>query len=213
MKNQKKNTRLRDMIRYEKSQMLPLNFAMSYIITPIYVILAVLLLANFGQLMEAGGENALPMGLTCLGVLAVLTAALLCLVPFVRKRAIRTELRRYRLDRKRLPASQEEWDFSNKEISLAFNRYGMKVDGELYYYNHLRKLVITGNECQRVVIQFVFIVSEEQCILLPLNPQTLKMLEDFQVTLDNQETLDYILAEPEKAFAQIYAKGEVAPQK
>lgn len=208
--NNAKGGRLREMIAIDKAQMLPLNFKVNYIFTPLYVVMSLILLLVFGALMQA---RLVALGLVCLGVMALLTAGLLLMVPIVRKRAIQAELKRYGFDtRKRdeLPDAAEEWDFSNKELSVSFNRYGMRVDGVLYYYNHLKKVVLTGNRYQRVSVMIVFIESPERCIALPAIPKVRKMLENYQITLENQETFDYILSDPEQAFTEIYKKGEVA---
>ena len=233
-----KKLRFKDMIAYEKKRMLPLNFAMAYRITPAYVVLAILLIAAFGSLMQADDQQNLPMGLACLGVLALLTVALLASVPFVRKKAIRTELQRYDLDTvatdAKLLDSKEAWDFSDEalnagsflpltdadiapeeaeKVSVRFDRFGLWVGYEdrerVYYYNHLHKRVVTDNECQRVLIYLAFAVSSEQYLLLPVTAATMKMLEDFHVVLENQEVLDYIFAHPQEAFADIYSKGRV----
>lgn len=205
-----KGGRLREMIAIDKAQMLPLNFKVNYIFTPLYVVVSLILLLVFGALMQA---RLVALGLVCLGVMALLTAGLLLMVPIVRKRAIRAELERYGFDtRKRdeIPDAAEEWDFSDEELSVSFNRYGMRVNGVLYYYNHLQKIVLTGNRYQRVSVMIVFLESPERCIALPAIPKVRRMLENYQITLENQETFDYILSDPEQAFTEIYKKGEVA---
>lgn len=208
--NNAKGGRLREMIAIDKAQMLPLNFKVNYIFTPLYVVMSLILLLVFGALMQA---RLVALGLVCLGVMALLTAGLLVMVPIVRKRAIRAELERYGFDTRKhdeIPDAAEEWDFSDEELSVSFNRYGMRVNGVLYYYNHLQKIVLTGNRYQRVSVMIVFIESPERCIALPAIPKVRKMLENYQITLENQETFDYILSDPEQAFTEIYKKGEVA---
>ena len=207
---QSKKPRLRDMIALEKSRMLPLNFAFSYIIIPLYVTFAIVMFLVIGALTGAKETTAF---LVCLVILAIATAAFIAMFPLVRKKAIQSELKRYnikRLLRKRdNMESRIEWDFSEKELSLQFNHHGMVLDGDLHYYNHLAKLVYTGNDYHRVGIFICFSVSEDNNILLPLSAEALKMLQDFEVKLDNQPVLDYILEHPEQAFADIYDKGKV----
>ena len=208
---QSKKPRLRDMIALEKERMLPLNFAFSYIVIPLYVVFALVMFLTIGSLTGTSNATAF---LVCLVILAVVTGAFIGMFPLVRKKAIEAELKRYNIKRllRRRDAldSQTEWDFSEKELSLCFNRYGMVLDGDLYYYNHLTKLVYTGNDYRRVGVFICFSVSEKNNILLPLSEKSLKMLDDFGVTLDNQPVLDYILAHPEKAFADIYKTGKVS---
>lgn len=211
MSDKSQKPRLRDMVAADKKNMLPLNFAASYIGKPVYVVLAAILLILFGAFVDAGSFGG---SVICLLLLALMTVALIYMKPFVRKRAVRAELERYdlkhMLEKRDRMASHKVWDFSTEELRVYFNRYGMGVGDERRYYNHMDKRVMTGNDYQRVGIFICFSDSEGQSILLPLNARVLKMLDDFQVTLDNQAALDYIFAHPEEAFTEIYSKGHVA---
>ncbi len=202
---------LREMIALDKARMLPLNFRMNYLFKPMYVFLALVLLVVTGNLLN---QDQIAAGAVCLALLALLTVLLLLMIPFVRKKAVQAEMKRYQIKRIRkdssLPDTADEWDFSDKELSVKFNRYGMVAGGRLYYYNHLKKAVLTDNSYRRVNIMLVFVDGEEQCTVLPLSAKALRMLEDYQVKLDNQETLDYILDHPEEAFTRIYRTGEVS---
>lgn len=196
----------REMVARDKKNMLPLNFAMSYIVVPLYVVFAFLLIVLFSGMLNSG---RVPGGLVCLGLAALMTIALLVGMILVKKKAIKTELDRYDLDTSGLE-SKEEWDFSVNELSVRFNRHGMNVNGKLFYYNHIRKVVITDNSYKRVSIYLVFAANEKDAILLPLSAETLKMMEDFGIEPDNREDLDYILSHKEEAFKEIYKKGKLA---
>ena len=200
-----KKAGLREMIAEDKERMLPLNFAYAYILKPAYVVLAFGSFLLFSGLLNAGN---VPLGLVCLGLMGLLICLLLAAGPYVRKKAIQSELKRYQLDRSDI-SSQDEWEFSENELSVRFNRYGMKLNGVLFYYNHMTKLVMTSNDHQRVVIFLYFAYTDDEGIALPLTPEALKMLSDFEVRLDNQPTLDQILEDPEGAFVKIYRHGKL----
>ena len=210
MKKSNKSIGLKDIIANEKAIMLPLNFTMSYIVTPIYLVVTLLLLVGFGVSIETDNKSYIIFGYVCLGIFALLSIALLATVPFVRKRAIKTELTRYDFD-----ASEENYsdtfDFSNPYSSLRFDKLGMYVNDELFYYNHLNKQVVTSNKYKRVVMSLKFSASEEHIILLPVNSETINMLNCLDIELDNRHILDYIINNKEKAFIQIYDKGFVNP--
>jgi hypothetical protein len=53
-----------------------------------------------------------------------------------------------------------------------------------------------------------FALSEEHYLMLYLDPTTLKMLECFEIRLENHDVLDRILSDPQKAFEKIYDRGE-----
>lgn len=199
---------LKEIVAYEKTQMLPLNFTVSYILTPIYAVVCFLLIGAFAVLMGIDDEKYLVHGLLCLGAMIFISIIFLACVPIVRKKAIKIEIERYDFD-----TSKEEslkiYDFSTEEFSLKFDKYGMYVNDELFYYNHLNKNVVTENYLKRVGVYLQFALDEEHRVTLSVNPTTLKMLESLEIQLDNRHILEYILSNKKEAFEQIYNKGYV----
>ena len=208
MAKEKDKVGLKEIVAYEKTQMLPLNFTVSYILTPIYAVVCFLLIGAFAVLMEVDDEKYLVHGLLCLGAFVLISIIFLASVPLVRKKAIKMEIERYDFD-----TSEEEslqiYDFSTEEFSLKFDKYGMYVNDELFYYNHLNKNVVTSNYLKRVGVYLQFILDEEHRVTLSVNPTTLKMLESLEIKLDNRHILDYIISNKKDAFEQIYNKGYV----
>lgn len=129
-------------------------------------------------------------------------------VPFIRQKTINAELKRYNFDTSDIE-SLEIYDFSTKDFSLKFDKNGMYIDNELFYYSHLSKMVLTSNYCKRIEIYLQFAASEELIINIPLDDATLKMLECLEIQLDNMHVLEYIISNKRKAFEQIYNKGYV----
>lgn len=208
MAKEKVKVGLKEIVAYEKTQMLPLNFVVSYILTPIYAVICFLLIGTFAVLMEIDDEKYFVYGLLCLGALVVISILFLVCVPFVRKKAIEIEVERYDFDTSKEEAL-EIYDFSTDEFSLKFDKYGMYVNDELFYYNHLNKNVVTGNHLKRVGIYLQFALDDEHKVTLGVNSTTLKMLESLEIKLDNRQILDYIISNKKEAFEQIYNKGYV----
>lgn len=206
--NQLENMNFSEIVAYEKSQMLPLNFVMSYVLAPIYAAISFLLIGAFCVLMEIDDTKFLFPGLICLGVWLLITIIFLLSVPFVRKKAIAAEMQRYDFDTSNVEAA-ELWNFSTDDFSLKFDRFGMYVNDKLFYYTHLYKQIITSNYCKRVGIYLQFALSKEQAVTLYVNPVTLKLLQSLDIQLENQQTLEYILSNKEDAFRKIYDKGHL----
>ena len=209
MKKDSKN--LKEIIAFEKSQMLPLNFMVSYILTPIYATVCFFLIGVFAVLMGIDDEKYFVEGLLCLGFLVLISVVFLASVPFVRKKAITVEMQRYDFDTSDVE-EKDVFDFSTEDFTLKFDKNGMYVNEELFYYNHLNNYILTENYCKRVGIYIQFSLDEEHKIALSLSPETLKMLECFEVQLENKHILDYITTNKEDAFKQIYNKGYVIPR-
>ena len=208
MNKEKVKVGLKEIVAYEKTQMLPLNFTVSYILTPIYAVVCFLLIGAFAVLMEIDDDKYLLQGLLCLGAFVVISIIFLAIVPLIRKKAIKIEVERYDFDISK-EESLEVYDFSTDEFSLKFDKHGMYVNDELFYYIHLNKNVVTGNYLKRVGVYLQFALDEEHRVTLWVNPTTLKMLESLEIELDNRHILDYIISNKRDAFEQIYNKGYV----
>lgn len=208
MKKRSGKPRLTEIIAYEKTQMLPWTFTFSYVLTPIYAVVCIFLFCVFGILMEIDEKKYLVPGLLCLGAFILISAIFLASVPFIRQKTINAELKRYNFDTSDIE-SLEIYDFSTKDFSLKFDKNGMYIDNELFYYSHLSKMVLTSNYCKRIEICLQFAASEELIINIPLDDATLKMLECLEIQLDNMHVLEYIISNKRKAFEQIYNKGYV----
>ena len=208
--NNKKRTLL-DIIRQEKEMMLPINAFFSYTVAPIYMLISLILIAVFGILMSIDDKKYLLPGVLCLGAVGVITIALLCMVPFVRKKAIEAEMERYDFDFSGEPAL-ETWDFSNEENAIRFKSCGMYVDDNFYNFDELTVFVVTGNYCRRVHILLRLMINPYTYVDLALDKPVLKMIETFRIKICNRALFDYILANKKAAFAKIYDKGYVLLQ-
>ena len=54
-----------------------------------------------------------------------------------------------------------------------------------------------------------FIYDGENRVQLLLNAVLIKMITDFEIPLQNQAVLDYIINHKEAAFRQIHTKGQI----
>ena len=207
MENDKRT--LREIIRQEKEIMLPLNFFISYILTPIYAFVSFVLIAIFGVLMSIDDEKYLISGVLCLCAFVVISIIFLTPLPFVRKKAIQTEIQRYDFDFSDEPAL-EIWDFSTEENKLRFKSYGMYVDEEFYNFDELMITIETSNYCKRVHIVLHFMITPDYYIALPIDKRVLKMIDCFRIRIHNRSQLDYILNNKNAAFEEIYNKGHVS---
>lgn len=208
MNKENKKFGIKEIVAYEKMRMLPLTFAVSYILTPIYALVSLLLIGVFYLLMKIDDEKYLVYGLFCLGAFVLISVLYLACVPLVRKKAIKAELEQYDFDASKVEELQT-WDFSTEKYSLKFDRNGMYINDQLFYYNHLNKMVITSNYLKRIGIYLQFSLLEEFVVTLSVNPITLKMIECLEINLDNKYILEYIVSNKQAAFEQIYNKGYV----
>ena len=198
---------IKEIISYEKAKMHPLNFTMSYIIIPCYALIAVILICAFAVLMYIDGGRYMIHGMVCLGLLVILTIALIVSAVLIRKQVIKTQLQRYNFDTSK-EEPREQYDFSTEELTLVFDKSGLHVNNKLFYYNRLSKKLVISNVYKNIDLYLRFALSDEHYLMLYLDPTTLKMLEYFEIRLENHDVLDRILSDPQKAFEKIYDRGE-----
>ena len=198
---------IKEIISYEKAKLHPLNFTMSYIIIPCYALIAVILICAFAVLMYIDGGRYMIHGMVCLGLLVMLTIALIVSAAMIRKQVIKTQLQRYNFDTSK-EEPREQYDFSTEELTLVFDKSGLHVNNKLFYYNRLSKKLVISNDYKKIDLYLRFALSEEHYLMLYLDPTTLKMLECFEIRLENHDVLDRILSDPQKAFEKIYDRGE-----
>lgn len=206
MKRRNKNPYIRDYRPPDSAKMLPWDFVMLYVILPVYSVVSIALLSYCSIFIEE--DKNLRSGLLCLGAFILISAMLLVIDYFFYKKTINVELERYNFDTSDIEELEMYEFYYANGSSLKFDKNGMYINDELFYYSDMSKLVLTSNYRRRIGIYIQFYVSEEQCIALSLDEGlTLKILESLNIQLDNMNVLEYILSNKRKAFEQIYRKG------
>lgn len=206
MKRKNKNPYIRDYRPPDSAKMLPWDFVMLYVILPVYSVVSIVLLSYCSIFIEE--EKNLRSGLLCLGAFILISVILQVIDYFLCKKTINVELERYNFDTSNIEELEMYEFYYADGSSLKFDKNGMYINDELFYYSDMSKLVLTSNYRRRIGIYIQFYVSEEQCIALSLDEGlTLKILESLNIQLDNMNVLEYILSNKRKAFEQIYRKG------
>lgn len=206
MKKRNKNPYIRDYRPQNSVKILPWDFVMLYVILPVYSVVSIVLLSYCSIFIEE--DKNLRSGLLCLGAFILISAMLLVIDYFFYKKTINVELERYNFDTSDIEELEMYEFYYADGSSLKFDKNGMYINDELFYYSDMSKLVLTSNYRRRIGIYIQFYVSAEQCIALSLDEGlTLKILESLNIHLDNMNVLEYILSNKRKAFEQIYRKG------
>ncbi len=197
---------LKNITAYKKPIIPPINFFASYMLIITYILISLVVLASATVLLIIGDGDFIIAGLMCIGVFIILSAVFFLFMPQVKQTTILNEIRRCDLDTKNA-RSAKFYDYSTDKYSLKFDDVGMLVNGKLYSYDELSKNILTDNHFKRINIYIRFSAQDGQTVTTRLDLKTLKMLEDFDIKLENQAELDYILSNQEAAFTQIYDKG------
>lgn len=207
MEDQKKLT-FRQRLANEKENMHPLDFAMSYILTPLYVLISLGLIATACILMELDEQKNLVPALSCFSGFMVLSIVFLAGVPFVRKKSLAADIQKYCFDTSDIP-EKDCWSYMIDGTEVQFDCFGMRVDGKLFYYSHMQKRLVTGNAFKRIQLSLEFVTYDKNghIVTLILTPEVIKMVQCLGIELENRERYLYLLSNKEEAFSQIFSTG------
>lgn len=173
---------------------------------PVYLCVTVSLLGGF-ILAVLPDDTPGVFGIICLILWVIATAATLLAVPFCRKKEIPWELSQYDFDWQRCP-EERVYFYQGNSFYVRFLPEVMSFNDKVYSYEDVRFQIVTYNPKQHVLV-FLYISHPDGCGRIPLTPEILRMIRHFDIVLDNEEDLDYILNYPEEAFRKIYTSGSI----
>jgi len=195
-------------IKNEKAEMNKIRFVVNYRIVPAYIFIVILILITISILMSIDEIKYTPLAITLFIIIAAITVILLISVPFVRKKEIDMEMRRYDLCEIENEC-ERTFNFSNDDFLLSFDSNGMTLNDDFFWYNHLKISIDTSNYLNRVLISIIFLIDENNYCRIPFNGETISMVRKFNIKLENPEVFEYIICNKEDAFVQIYKTGRV----
>ena len=204
--------KLADMIKREKIHMNRIRFIVNYVVVPIYAILILLCLMAAAVLLTIDEIKYTPAAIVIFCFTGLLSILLLASVPFVRKMEIRTELSRYNFDDSEI-TDKDVYTYSIGDTSATFDKNGMYLDGNFYWYNHLLIIFATSKELMRIWISIQFMTNDGTGVNIVITNELIHMLKQFGITTVNQEALAYTIRHKQAAFTQIYKTGTVNPKK
>lgn len=192
----------------ERSFMNPMRYRMNYRIAPAYGIFCAVCLFGSFFLMSRDEDRYWPVLVAALIAIAAASIWLLRKVPKVRQAELDTELARYDLDCSHVPEA-DAYRIAYETGELTLTADGLRDGERFYWYNHLTPRLATSHKFNRVWIALQLGEDPLKSYFLPLNPTVLKAIRQFQIPLENPEELEFLLAEPKKAVAQIYNTGNI----
>jgi hypothetical protein len=192
-------------IKREKEQMNRIRYVMNYIVVPVFLAVTAICIVIIGVTMSTDEEKYTPLAIALFAFEGVVIVLLMISVPFVRRREIQLELSKYSFDDEAEP--KDEYLFGSEYGDVVFDRNGITCGDNYYDYADVSASIFTGNYLLLVNISIEFYLDEEQSIMIPLSSETIHMLKQFGIELENPEVLEYILNNKEDAFKQIYSYG------
>ncbi len=198
----------REKIAQEKQEMNRIRFAMDYLVLPAYILAIILLMGGMGVLMSIDPARFEPAAIALVVLFALVTVLLLASVPYVRKKEIALEMARY--DLSIAPENRKDaYVFLTDGAEMRFDETGMSVGDDFFRYPNLLAELSTSGRSRRVHLGIMFYTKFEREFEIPLCPDTLALLDRFQIKLENDEDLRCLLQHKRQAFQDVLAYGIV----
>lgn len=210
-----------DAIRSEAARLNRIRFVMNYVLVPAYLLLSLGGILVGGILMSIDEQRYESTFIGILIAFVLLSVVFLASVPFVRRREIRIELRRYGFDASSIAPGDEAFTcIFDEELTAVFDRHGVRLNDCDLAYHHFFISVVASNPANHVLVQLEFRLKREQPVPLPadatlasfavlLRKELIWMFRQGFIRIENPEVLDHILEHPTDAFTQIYKYGRV----
>ncbi len=200
----------RDLMAYEKRGMNRIRFVINNRIVPILAAIELVLIITAGVLMDIDQSRFQTLGIVLFSLVGLLFVLTLISVPIVRNREINLELARY--DFTVLPEHyKDEYEFLVNGAKIHFDETGFIVDDDAFSYEHQTAELSTSGRLMRVHLGFEFFTAFDRYVEIPFCPESLAMIERFQIKLANAGDLTYLLQNKRQAFLDIYTYSIVRP--
>lgn len=192
--------------RLEKHYMNPARYRINYRIMPCYALFCAICLVAGIVVMSIDDVRFMPLFIGLLVLIGIASAWLLTVVPKTRKMELAMELERYDFDISDVP-EQTRYTIVYEGAEVTFSSGGLKVDGTFFWYNRLNPRLVTSNRFNRVWVAIQFGNDPVKSLFVPISPVLIRAVVNVDIPLQNREEFNYLLANKENAFAQIYKYG------
>lgn len=169
-------------------------------------------LAAAAALLEADAIRNQGIVILLVGIYVFVTAAFLALGPLTRAGRLDSELKRLQLDVAPENA-KEHYEYHLNGQTILFDREGMTVDEAFFRLENLEAEMDTSGKHAAVSLRITLRTKSGRIFQIPLCPDSLAMLERFEIKLDNRSDLDYLLGNRREAMKDILRFGAVWPDR
>lgn len=189
--------------RLEKYYMNPIRYRTNYRIVPGFAVFCAVCLVLVVILGNIDDQRFMPVMIALFAVMAAVTVWLLLTVPKTREKELVLERERYDFETQCQPGDT----MTLETLTLKFSENGLTVNDKFYWYGQLKPRLVTSNRFNRVWLAIQFGQDPVGSVFVPLGPEMLHMLEEYDIPLENPKALQYLLTHKKNAFAQIYNTG------
>ncbi|NMC55985.1 MAG: hypothetical protein GYA50_02020 [Eubacteriaceae bacterium] len=200
-------------IKIEKLKMNKIRFTINY-----YVAMPFLAFGIFGalvscRLMDIDEVKYLPILITYFIIIGVFILGFFIAMPIIRKHEIKIESEKIDYNLDDIKDKSEFIFLSNKGFNVIFSQAGIKIDEQLYSFSQFNVSLQTSNKYMIVNLNLCFDNKDENSnekinsFFISLTKESLYAIQKYNIPIQYQEDLDYIINNKENAVKQILTYG------
>lgn len=210
--------KIKKIFEYEKKNMNSMRWKINYILVPIFfLIMGIILLVNC-IMLSMDEKKYTPFAIGLFLIYGLMCMGMLVITPFVRKVELKIEMSKYNFDRITL-GSDSFFEFvpisgTEANIVVLFQEHCLKLYDKEYNYCDFNVRLCSSNHLNKINLFIVFTLHNSDTAYNPylsfiLEGRLITVLERFNIVIENQDELEYIIKNKENAFKQIYNYGYV----
>ena len=213
----------KDLVKSDKHN--KTRFIINYILTPIWFFIFFVCLTMILIFMtSADKDDYLIVSIILAAVIVVLIVGAMIGMPLLKKKELNEEIQRYDFDEYDKVVDCGSYNFFYNMVNLStneesnthlldngeiieFNRSGVVLQDKLVPYDDLVFFISTSNKLGRVKVTVQFSIDGKNMIEILLNKEMAFVLKNYNVQLEDDGDLDYLLNNKAEAIKEIYNTG------
>lgn len=203
----------REKIKFEKLHFNKIRFAFNYYIAMPLLLFAILGAVIATKFMDMDEVKYLPVLIFYFILLGILIIGILIATPIIRKHEIKIESEKIDYNLDDIKDKNEFTFLSNKGFNVIFSQAGVKIDEQLYPFSQFNVSLQISNKYMVVNLNLCFDNKDENSdetitsFFIPLTKESLYAMRKYNLPIQYQEDLDYIINNKETAVKQILTYG------
>jgi len=194
----------------DKQKMTRSGFFLNHIAPYAYLILLMCLLFAIPALMDANATRYQLVIFALLGLFVFVTIVYFMAGPVIRLRQLPFEMKKVCLEI--MPEHRKSrYEFIVNQDHIVINQQGITIGNEFNHFKHLDAKFDSTGKAFPVELKIVFQTKFNRTIEIPICSESLAMLQEFQIHLENEAELDYFLKNTRQAMKDILKYSIVRP--
>ena len=194
----------------DKQKMTRSSFFLNHVAPYIYLALILCLLIIISMLLDANATEYQQIIIVLLVFFGFVTVAYFLAGPLLRLKQLPVELEKLRLDIKP-EHRRKKYEFIVNQDHIIVNRQEISIGNAFNRLEHVKAKFDSNGKAYPVELKIVFQTKFNRSIEIPLCSESLAMLQEFQIHLENEAELDYLLKNTRQAMKDILKYSIVRP--